>query len=234
MECNLLLNELKQRENYVLILMDPYDHSGTFPDYRTSFEQADMLFSRCIAKDCLYPPNVFPLPICSPLSSVSPFQLREHDVAFNANLSHGALRIEAHETLSKSDLKYKGNPCEFLEFIANLANSKIAIDIQQDSLDTIRFIQSLASGALVLKNKTKIVTQYPFIEDFHYASFECIDEMMDKLNYYLTHDKERLSMALAGQNFLNQYHTTQATAKYWFEMIKRFARLEHIRTLIDL
>lgn len=88
------------------------------------------------------------------------------------------------------------------------ANSKINLNlfnIQCVNSPTIRMFDVMACGGFLL-------TEYrPFMDDFfsigeHLDVFHSREELMGKVNYYLSHEEERKQIAAAGKEFVLNHH----------------------------
>lgn len=81
------------------------------------------------------------------------------------------------------------------------AHSKINLNITLRSIHSgipLRVLDIMACGGFVLTNRQPEITEY-FADGQEIVTFESMEECLDKINYYLTHDKERRAIAILGQ-----------------------------------
>lgn len=87
------------------------------------------------------------------------------------------------------------------EFVKVLCSSKINLNFLRKAnrdLHTSRSLEIPACGAFMLTERTK-EHQELFIEDKETAFFETVSELVEKIQYYLSHDEERSQIAQSGR-----------------------------------
>ncbi len=100
-------------------------------------------------------------------------------------------------------------------------NSKINLNISLRSINTgipLRCIDILSSGGFLLSNyQGDLATDFIPGEDFDY--FGSPEEMLSKCEYYLSHEKERLEIALNGQRKIEKYYSFEAVFGRIFNLV---------------
>lgn len=90
------------------------------------------------------------------------------------------------------------------EAAAIYARSKICVNINTDEHKSLnpRSFEILASGAMMFYD-TKNLEGNPFKAAEDYCEFYSFDDLLEKLHYYLNHEKERKTVAMQGQKHNN-------------------------------
>ena len=104
--------------------------------------------------------------------------------------------------------------------MSNLFNrSKIVLNIHaEEFLDTeTRIYESLGCGAFVISEK--LSSENPFIPNMHYIEVNNIDEMKNKINYYLDNPIERENIAQNGYKEAKNKHSYQKRAE---QLVNKF------------
>jgi hypothetical protein len=106
------------------------------------------------------------------------------------------------------------------EMGALLRQAKIGLNLSHTSQGNllqikIRPFETGAAGAMILTEYAPGIEK-SFVEDVEAVFFRTFDEMADKARYYLDHERERLSVAVAGQARVLREHTLEARWKVLF------------------
>lgn len=114
--------------------------------------------------------------------------------------------------------------------------SKITLNIHaEDHLDTeTRVFEALGSGAFLISEK--LTAQNPFKNGIHFVEVNNIEEMEEKIEYYLGHDEEREKIAKAGHEEAMKNHTYLARAKQFTDIMEKYVNSKDSKKLpaIDL
>lgn len=87
--------------------------------------------------------------------------------------------------------------------------AKINLNISLRSILTgipLRAFEIMGSGGFLLTNYQQDFTEY-FTEGEDYSYYTDSEDMLDKAEYYLTHEKERIEIAQNGRQKIKAYHT---------------------------
>lgn len=116
------------------------------------------------------------------------------------------------------------NPLTWQNYANILRRSKISLNfshsIDEEHQLKARVIEALASDSLLIENENNETTSFftPF-ED--YVTFSNKDDLIDKINYYLTHEDERRRISRNGYNKVLSQHTGFAYYKDVFDALKK-------------
>lgn len=98
--------------------------------------------------------------------------------------------------------------------------SKINLNISLRSIHSgipLRVLDVMACGGFVLTNWQPELAEY-FVEDVEIAIFRSLDECIEKISYYLAHEKERRQMAAAGQKKVKEKFSYRTGIARLFEV----------------
>jgi hypothetical protein len=165
---------------------------------------------------------------CEPGIHTQLNEQRIFDVGFVGNL--GQRGIWRNDVLTTVLPRYKTN--DYHKYHAPLAmaqvygQSKIVFNASIKHELNMRFFEALASGALLVTDRIPEALGELFTEGEHYIGYTTAAEAIEKIDYYLTHEAERLRIAAAGHQrtltahtYLDRWHTLLA----WAEQSERTA-----------
>jgi len=136
---------------------------------------------------------------------------KDIDVLFIGNVTRR--RREILDRLKEKFNVYEGQA--FGEEMTKLFNrAKIVLNIHKsENLDTeTRIFEGLGCGAFVISEK--LSAENPFTDGELYVEAGTIDELEEKIAYYLAHDEERQAIAEKGYQEALSKHTYTARAEY--------------------
>ena len=127
---------------------------------------------------------------------------------------------------------YTNNPDTYITGIANkgivdyydampyvFMNSKINLNITLKSIKTgipLRAFDIMGSGGFLLTNYQPEMAEY-FVPDEDFVYYDSYDGLLEKVEYYLSHEKERIEIAQNGANKVRTEHTMKKRIE---EMVK--------------
>jgi len=91
--------------------------------------------------------------------------------------------------------------------------------ISTGSVAVLKYFEALACNSLLLAESNKEVEELGFIDGQHFVSCT-VDNVVNKVEYYLNHDKERQQITENGYYFVHQFHTNNVRAKQMIQFIK--------------
>lgn len=147
-------------------------------------------------------------------------QLRKQVIDF---LLEKKLTESQYLALDIPDLVRSGKYSDLLpynEYIKRIAASKIAISVRGHGRDTVRYWEIPAFETLFLVNDPGIIIPNPFTDGINCVQFNTLDDLADKIKYYLSHDDERIKIAKAGKEHLHAHHSNEKRASYFLDIIK--------------
>jgi len=108
----------------------------------------------------------------------------------------------------------------YQDYLKAIASSKIAISVRGHGRDTVRYWEIPAFETLFLVNDPGIIIPHPFTDGLNCVQFNTLDDLADKIKYYLSHDEERIKIAKAGKEHLMNFHTNAKRAEQFLSVIK--------------
>lgn len=103
----------------------------------------------------------------------------------------------------------------FPEYIQGVAQSKISVTMRGFGRDSLHMWEQSPWNTCLFYADPGLVMPHPFVDRVHAVQYaEDGTNLESALEYYLTHDEERQSIAAAGKAHALQYHTTKARAEY--------------------
>lgn len=150
-------------------------------------------------------------------------RLKGYDIILDAAKdSNYNLKVWGSGWNSKSGMDRLGDTSLYGGYFPNgelpnlCASSKIILGIQCDDSSitqtSMRPYEVLGCCGFHLTQWTK-ATDSIFKDGIHLVTAKTKEDALDKINYYINHDKERLKIALAGQDFVYKYHTYEIRVK---------------------
>ena len=102
-----------------------------------------------------------------------------------------------------------------LEHSAYLRRGKIVLQNSQYKEITRRIFEGMLANRIVIADRPDKETQIEqiFIEGKEIVYFDSLDDLIEKVNYYSSNEKERLAIANAGFQKVSKYHTATARVK---------------------
>ena len=101
------------------------------------------------------------------------------------------------------------------------ALSKINLNITLRSIETstpLRIFDVMSIGGFIMSNYQKELAEL-FVIDKEIVVFESMDELKDKIRYYLSHEKERQRIARNGYEKVKRFYTYPQVLKQMIEMV---------------
>jgi hypothetical protein len=155
-------------------------------------------------------PSAHVLPLgCDPDVHFVPGLARTIDVGFVGKL--GQPGTDRHKTLSQvlsafptNDWHRHYTPREMGDVYSR---SKIVFNKSINGDLNMRFFEALAAGALLVTDQIRNGLDQMGTEGVHFVTYNGIDEAIDKIRHYLSHETERAAIAAAGQALAFSRHT---------------------------
>jgi hypothetical protein len=176
--------------------------------------------------------NVFPFPFSFPYQLVNKnFRMaKKFDVSFWA-VESDPIRSKALSIIeNKYDCrlngtirnqvfkKYKRKGIFYLE---EIAACKIVLNFRGAGWDTMRYWEVPGTSTFMISQKPAITIPDNFIDGTHVSwCSDSLDDITDRIDYYLKHEDERLQMAEKSHKHLLQYHLNTHRAEYLIKKIK--------------
>lgn len=156
-----------------------------------------------------------------PRQAGEPYQ---HDVFFSGKLKTNPIRGKILEKLHEANFNVFGgvqtrsgvghshaskNLSRHGDYARALKESKINIAPEGYGQFTHRHLEIWCMGGFCLSTPSVRDVTLPFaqpVDGTHYVAFDDLDDMVEKMRYYLSHDEEREAIARAGREFFEQIY----------------------------
>ena len=105
--------------------------------------------------------------------------------------------------------KYKQRRLKLDEYKSAIKSSRINLALDGWGQFTFRHLEIWCLGSFCLSTPSIRDVTLPFAnpqEGIHYVAFDDMDDIVDKIKHYLTHDEERETIAKAGRAFFEQIY----------------------------
>lgn len=100
--------------------------------------------------------------------------------------------------------------------------SKVNLEIASKTFKsgmTLRLFEIMCAGGFVIANYQTEIPDY-FTIDKDVVVYESIPDLLNKIDYYLTHDDERMEIAANGQKKVLEHHTYDIRVRQMLDMVK--------------
>lgn len=194
-------------------------------------------------------PNVFLMGCMAEPREHRPMHLSEEDrhrygaeIAYIGGVSDN--RVEALRRLTRHDLRiwgapafaripelapyYRPEPVYGLKKSKIYSAARIVLNIEdaekQVNAISVRVPEVLACGGFVLTEGRADLDRTPLVEGESVVSFRCLDEMTDKVDYYLGHPNERDAISRHGREVVLEHMTYRKVCAELAEQIEGVLR----------
>lgn len=181
-----------------------------------------------------YPTDPNALTVMKPEEIYAEYVLNRHVTAMERKeilqlLGKGFPQYQIRLYTNNSQTKFEGiqnkGPVDYYEEMPYVfLNSKINLNISLRSIKTgipLRAFDIMGCGGFLLSNYQQELLEY-FVPDEDFVYYNNYEDLMEKVEYYLVHDKERKEIAENGANKVLHEHTMKMRAE---EIIKQVLKL---------
>jgi len=136
--------------------------------------------------------------------------IRERIVKFllEQNIPNSYIGIDTGALPWQNDARFTIPPLMSYEnYLKKMASAKINIVLRGHGRDTVRYWEAASFETLLLIKDPEIIIPHPFIDKVHCVYFESERDLKEKIDYYLTHDEERVSIAKACKKHTLEFHS---------------------------
>lgn len=85
---------------------------------------------------------------------------------------------------------------------------------------SMRYTEVLACGGFLLADKPEDFDRLGYIDKKHLVLYKDINDLRDKIQYYLKHDSEREHIARQGMKFVRKYHSCKKRVGEFTDIVK--------------
>lgn len=136
--------------------------------------------------------------------------LREKTVKFllEQNLSNSYIGIDTGALPWQNEDRFKIAPLKgYEDYLRTMASAKINVIIRGHGRDTVRYWEAASFETLMLIKDPGIVIPHPYIDKVHCVYWDDENDLLEKINYYLLHESERIVIAKACREHTLKYHS---------------------------
>ncbi len=130
---------------------------------------------------------------------------KKFDVCFVGHINSGN-RVDALDALFRAVPNFFYGQRRFEDAAEIYGQSKIVFNISMLDDLNMRTFEAMASGSMLLTNWIPTIEEF-FEDGKHLVLYRSPEEMIDKANYYITHDEAREKIAAAGCEEVLAKHT---------------------------
>lgn len=99
-------------------------------------------------------------------------------------------------------------------YIKNINESKIFVTCNETFKQLSRkYAEALICGALLMADRPDDLDEFGYKDGEHLILYKGLDDLKDKINYFLEHDDERKKIAEAGMRFVKENHSNKIRIK---------------------
>lgn len=180
--------------------------------------------------------NVHPLPFSFPyqLAEKNFGTTKKYGVSFWAVESH-PIRTQALSIIeNKYDCSLNGTvrnqvfekyKRKGMFYLKEIAACKIVLNFRGAGWDTMRYWEVPGTGTFMISQKPGITISNNFVDGEHIAfCSNSLNDLTDRIDYYLEHEEERNRMAENAHKHLLKYHLNTHRAEYLLEKIVALMR----------
>ena len=104
--------------------------------------------------------------------------------------------------------------------IINLSKIIITSNNLWNSL-SMRYTEVLACSGFLMADKPEDLKRFGYVDGRHLVIYKDLDDMVDKIHYYLNHETERERIGRNGMKLILEKHTTDIRVKEFTEIVER-------------
>jgi hypothetical protein len=147
----------------------------------------------------------------------------KYDIFFSGDITTNKIRKKVIERLRQESFvfcgglynqkqetnKYKQKRLKLDEYKSTIKSSKMNLALDGWGQFTYRHLEIWCLGGFCLSTPSIRDLTLPFAnpqEGIHYVAFDDLDDIVNKVRYYLTHDEEREAITKAGRAFFEQIY----------------------------
>jgi len=109
----------------------------------------------------------------------------------------------------------------YSEYLETMYNSRINLSFEGIGELTNRHLEILANCSFMICQSSinELDLPLPLVDGKHFVSFRNKDDLLEKINFYLKHDKDRNEIALNGRKVLEENYSPKKHGEFLFGKI---------------
>lgn len=120
------------------------------------------------------------------------------------------------------DLKSFMKRTQHEKYVDKINSSKICITSNNKFRSlSIKYYEILACGSFLLADEPEDLLELGFVPDKHLVIYKGLDDLKDKIYYYLAHGKALRTIANQGMDFVRENHNNDIRIKQFTEIVQR-------------
>jgi len=145
----------------------------------------------------------------------------KYDISFIGNLGWGKRRIILSELINRYPNNYIGHAeCEKIGEIYSASKIVVNYSIKNDI--NMRIFEAMCAGSLLITNQINNGLDEIFVIGNELITYNnTLEDLIDKINYYLKHESEREKIAKNGFEKVINFHTYYHRVKFILNQIER-------------
>ena len=150
-------------------------------------------------------------------------QIRSQIIKFllEQQLNNSYIGIDTGALSWQDDKRFEIHPLMGYEpYLQKMASAKINIVLRGHGRDTVRYWEAASFETLMLIKDPGIIIPHPYIDKVHCVYFENEMDLKEKIDYYLSHEDERLIIAKNCREHTLKFHTNLARAEQLLSVVK--------------
>jgi Glycosyl transferases group 1 len=130
-------------------------------------------------------------------------------------------RKRVNKVINKMGLKNVSGRIVHLKYINAINQSKIAvISTNVFNSPNMKFTEFTSCGTFVLSDRPADFDELGFKDGEHLGLYKGLDDLKNKINYYLKHDELREKIAKQGMNFTRKYHNNTVRVQQFTKIME--------------
>jgi spore maturation protein CgeB len=121
-----------------------------------------------------------------------------------------------------NNIKTITHQCQHEEYINNINNSKIGITSNNKFKSlSIKYYEIMACGAMLLADEPEDLTELGFVNEQHLVIYENIEDLKDKILFYLKNPKSLRAISNQGMEFIHTNHNNKIRVQQFTDILKK-------------
>lgn len=132
-------------------------------------------------------------------------------------------RTKIHRLVSSlKDLRCYVKRTQHEKYVDKINSSKICITSNNKFKSlSIKYYEILSCGSFLLADEPEDLLELGFIPDKHLVIYKDLNDLKDKIYYYLTHGKVLRTIANQGMDFVRENHNNEIRVKQFTEIVQK-------------
>ena len=131
-------------------------------------------------------------------------------------------RVKVNKLVLSMGLKAVTKRVVHYDYVKCINQSKICIiSTNIFSSPNMKFTEFTSCGTFVLADRPQDFNELGFVDSKHLVLYKSLNDLRDKIEYYLKNNKEREEIALNGMNFVRNNHNNKIRVEQMLQLIEK-------------